>query len=301
VPVREHAPVSLRIVVISTVQPLLERFVPFLRELGYEPVAILTARRTDDAPPRTSGEPELSDATAPDGIDLLFASTKHAIEPLLRAYTPDIALCWGFPWKVPHSALEVPRYGSANLHPALLPRHRGPMPFAWALREGESHFGVTWHRMDAELDTGPILAQTTVPIDDADTTIREIGPKIATAAFGLLPGVLERMVAGDPGDPQSADGVSWAGYFDDDYAQVDFAQPARAIHNQVRAWNLTFGMSQLVAPVAELDGGRVRLIRTSLTDPGGDARRIECSDGPLWVVESETIPTDAENVRRSSS
>jgi methionyl-tRNA formyltransferase len=293
--------VGLRVVVISTVQPLLEHFVPVLRGLGHEPVAIVSARRPASAPPRISGEPELTDATAPAGVDLLFPSTKQAIELLLRAYVPDVALCWGYPWKIPFTALDVPRFGSANQHPALLPRHRGPLPLSWAFREGDSHFGVTWHRMDAELDTGPILAQTTVPIEDTDTTIWEIGPKLAGAAFELLPGVLERMIAGDPGDPQSTEGASWAGYFGEDYAHVDLTQPARAVHNQVRAWNLTFGMTRLVAPVAELDGSPVRLIRTSLTDPGDGARRVDCGDGPLWILESEPVPTDAENVRRSGS
>ena len=77
-------------------------------------------------------------------------------------------LCAGFPWKLPQEALDVARLGSVNEHPALLPRHRGPIPLAWALRDNDGQFGVTWHRMDAELDTGPILAQTTIPIEDDD-------------------------------------------------------------------------------------------------------------------------------------
>jgi hypothetical protein len=55
------------------------------------------------------------------------------------------------------------------------------------------------------------------------------------------------------------------------------------------AWQLTFNMSGIVAPVAELDGQSVRLVRTSLTDPGDGARRVEAGDGALWIVESEPI------------
>ena len=50
-------------------------------------------------------------------------------------------LCWGFPWKIPQAALDVPRLGSVNMHPALLPRHRGPIPLAWALRDGDPVWG----------------------------------------------------------------------------------------------------------------------------------------------------------------
>jgi Formyl transferase, C-terminal domain. len=74
-----------------------------------------------------------------------------------------------------------------------------------------------------------------------------------------------------------------------DRATVDWSWPARRIHDQVRAWAFTFGLSPVVGPVGELDGGRVRLVRTSLVDPGGGARQVECGDGPLWVLDAEPI------------
>jgi methionyl-tRNA formyltransferase len=109
------------------------------------------------------------------------------------------------------------------------------------------------------------------------------------AAIALLDDVLARLVAGDPGTPQDDTQATWAGHFEEDYAAVDWSQPARAVHNQVRSWHLTFGMSDIVAPVADLDGESVRLIRTSLTDPGEGGRRVECGDGPIWVLESERV------------
>ena len=181
------------------------------------------------------------------------------------------------------------RLGSVNQHPAKLPRHRGPIPMAWALREGDGEFGVTWHRMDAELDTSRILAQTTVPIEDDDVTIEQIGPKLTKAMLGLLPRVFERLEAGDPGDPQTEEGATSAGHFGEDYASVDWSQPARKIHDQVRAWWLTFGMSEAKGPIAELDGERVKLVRTSLTDPGGGAQAVQCGEGKLWIVEVRAL------------
>jgi methionyl-tRNA formyltransferase len=274
-----------RIVVLSMVLPVVEPLVAHLRELGHEPVAWLHPRRPPERPPPPWGE--VTSATAPAGLSLIFARDKWAVEPLLRGLEPDLLLCWGFPWKLPQAALDVARLGSINQHPGLLPRHRGPVPLAWALRDGDGEFGITWHRMDSELDTGPILAQTTVPIADEDCTIEQIGPKLFQAAVGLLPRVFERLAAGDPGDPQSAEGATWAAQFGEDYAQVDWTQPARRIHDQVRAWALTFGQPPVPGPIAQLDGERVKLLRTSLTDPGGGARSVECSDGPLWVVEFE--------------
>jgi methionyl-tRNA formyltransferase len=285
---REHAGVGLRIVVVSTVSPIVAALVPRLAELGHGAVALLAARRDPDRPSPDAAA--LSDANAPAGIDLVYAHDRNAVERLLRAYEPDLMICWAFPWKLPGEALSVPALGSINQHPGLLPRYRGPVPFAWALRNGDSHLGLTWHRMDAELDTGPILAQTTVPIEDSDQTILDIGPRTIAAALDLLPGVLDQVLAGEPGEPQDDSRATWAGHFEDDeYARVDWSHSARAIHNQVRAWHLTFGMSGLIAPVAELDGRRVRLVRTSLTDPGDGVRQVETGDGPLWIVESEQV------------
>ena len=112
--------------------------------------------------------------------------------------------------------------------------------------------------MDAELDTGNLLVQGTVPIEDDDVDIATFGAKLRAGAVDLLPRALERVAAGDPGDPQPAEGATWAGHFeDDDYVRIDWSDPARAIHNQVRAWQLTFGLSGLRAPIAELDGEEV--------------------------------------------
>jgi len=276
-------------VVICGVKPLADPLVEKLRKLGHDPVALLTPRRRPDAPPRPAFL-DLTDASAPPGLDLLLPRDKFSVEPLVRAYEPDLVVCWGFPWKIPLAALEAPRRGSINMHPGMLPRHRGPVPLAWALRDGDKEWGTTWHYMDAELDTGNLLAQGSVPIEDDDADIAAFGQKLTASAIGLLPRALERVLAGDPGDVQPEEGVTWAGHFeDDDYARIDWSHPARAIHNQVRAWHLTFGLSGLRAPVVGIDGEDVVVLQTRLTDPGEGARRVECGDGPIWVVATEPV------------
>jgi methionyl-tRNA formyltransferase len=196
-------------------------------------------------------------------------------------------LCFGFPWKIPQEALDVPRYGMVNQHPAPLPRHRGPIPMSWALREGDSEYFITWHRMDAELDTGAILAQTSIPILDEETTIFETGPRVLEATLGLLPQVFERLAAGDPGDPQATEGASWAGFFEEDYATIDWSRTSREIHNQVRAWAFAFQAEHLDGPFAEIDGERVKVTRTLLTDPGDGSPSHETGDGQIWILETE--------------
>lgn len=282
----------MRIVLLTTVAQVAQHYVAALCDLGHEPVAVVAARHRPEelTETRRAHLHELVES-APAGLDVLLPASKHPLERLFRAYEPDLVVCTGYPWKVTAEALAVPRLGAINCHPSLLPRHRGPIPFAWTLREGDPEWGITWHRMDAELDTGPILAHTTYPVLDDECTIEEIGPRSGAAALSLLPRVLARVEAGDPGEPQTAQGATWAGYFGADYATVDWVRPAREVHDQVRAWALTFGMSEVAGPFAELDGRRVRLLRTSLAERDDAVARVECGDGPLWIVAYEPADT----------
>jgi methionyl-tRNA formyltransferase len=282
--------VGQRIGIISNVLPVVEPLVDTLRELGHEPVTWLMGRRPRDRELPLPPWGDITDRNSPEGVNLVFARSKEDVAPLFRGLDLDVVLCWGFNWKLPREALDVPRLGSVNNHPALLPRHRGPYPFAWTFREDDKEFGSTWHRMDAEFDTGPILAQSSVPLEDTDCWVEDFGPKILQNSFAMLPRVFERLEACDPGDPQPTEGVSWAGPFEQDYATVDWSQSAREIHNQVRAWRHLFGAGEIEGPFAELDGERLKLLRTSLTDPGDGARRVECGDGQIWVVEFEPAP-----------
>jgi methionyl-tRNA formyltransferase len=280
-------PKGWRVVLIAVVLPIAEPMIEAIREMGHDVVAWLMPRRPQlkDMPPPPWGE--ITDKTAPEGVNLLLARDKADLAPLLRGLEPDVVLCFGFSWKIPQEALEVPRYGIVNQHPAPLPRFRGPIPMSWAFRAGDDELFVTWHRMDAELDTGPILAQTSVPIRDEDETIWDIGPRVLEATIGLLPRVFERLAAGDPGEPQATEGASWAGYFEEDYAEIDWTKTRREIHNQVRAWHLAFDGGPVKGPFGEVDGKRVKVNRTSLSDPGEGSQAIDVADGKLWILESE--------------
>ena len=101
-----------------------------------------------------------------------------------------------------------------------LPRYRGPSPVSWAIRNGESEIGFTFHYMDAELDTGNILAQERIPLGD-EHGWEELTPKLATAVGNILPGVLERVASGDAGDPQDESAASYFGLFEPEYAWID--------------------------------------------------------------------------------
>jgi methionyl-tRNA formyltransferase len=270
----------LRVVLISEVGPAVEGLSALLRGLGHEPVALLCVRRDAE---RYSGLDELLRAAPPE-LDVVMPAARDRIAPLLRLFDPDVAMCLGFPWKIPPDALAVPRHGIVNGHPSLLPRYRGPSPVSWAIRNGEDEVGFTFHYMDAELDTGNILGQARITLDD-EHGWDELTPKIADAVGGILPGVLERVERGEPGEPQDESRATYRGQFEPEFAWIDLTRSRSEVARQVRAWRFQPMSVEPRGALAELDGETVRVLRVSTER--GEGTPMECGDGTLWIVESE--------------
>lgn len=283
---------SWRIVLVSQYVPALLGLDSIARAAGHRPVAHLCVRsrreRGELVEPFRGLFLDLVQGTPPD-LDLLAPCEKARIAPLVRAYEADLLLCLGFPWLLPPEAIAAPRLGAVNVHPSLLPRYRGPFPVAWAVRNGESEIGITVHRMDERFDTGGILAQARVPLgeDDGDA---EIFGGFAAVLQEILPSAFERVAAGDPGDPQDESEATWAGWPEPEFVRIDWNRSAREIHNQVRSWRLMPPMEERGA-LTELGGELVRVLRTRLRP--GEGRKMQCSDGPIWILQTESAETEA--------
>jgi methionyl-tRNA formyltransferase len=276
---------SLRVVIVTRITPVLAGFDAVVRAAGHEPVAFLTMRNVDGRYGPISQTDELVMGAAAE-LDVLLPARRETIALLLASVQPDLAACMGFPWKIPPDALAVPRLGWLNGHPSLLPRHRGPLPVAWAIRDGDKEIGITFHRMDADLDTGPILAQRRYPLGEPEP------PEVFYGHFGQVIGetlaqALERLAAGEEGEAQE-EGGTYETFFTEDDVWLDLSRPALEVHRLVWAW--LHGMSR-VGPrgaLVELDGAPVRVLTTSLEEVA-KARRLECADAPLWLVETEEL------------
>jgi methionyl-tRNA formyltransferase len=274
----------MRVVLITVLPVVAQGYGQIIRALGHEAVAVIVPRRrVPGAPPTPFAAEHVADD--PPELDVLFAATKHSIAGLLRTYEPDLALCTGFPWLIPAEAIAVPKHGIVNGHPSLLPRYRGPFPIAWAIRNGEKEIGLSYHLMDAQFDTGNVLAQKPIPLaeDETEETLFRQFPDLTAE---LLPIVFDRLARGDRGEPQ--EGGEYQSQFEDDYRFVDPTQTAEEVHRQTRAWSFVPPILPEMGPIFERSGTRVRLLRTSLTEVAG-ADRIDCADGPLWIVETARV------------
>lgn len=219
-------------------------------------------------------------------IRLEDAPDDATLRGALAALEPDVALCNGWGFRISPATIAVPRHGIVNGHPSKLPRWRGPNPFGWTLRANDPELGFTWHRMDADFDTGGILAQGAVPLR-GDETLDELRGLLVPLAASLLPRALERAEADDPGDPQPEEGATYAPVFDDAFAEIDFTRPRREVFDQIRCW-FSPTRSGLLGPLTTLDGARVRVLEASL-DTEGVGALVECADGPIRIVRTEPV------------
>ena len=276
-----------RVVIVTRVLPVALGFYAALREAGHEPVALLTIR---DAGGRY-GNFDIGGMLGelPADLSVLMPARRSAIAPLLASTEPDLVVCMGFPWKVPPDALAVPTHGWINGHPSLLPLHRGPIPVSWAIRQGDEEIGITFHRMDAELDTGAILAQKTMELGDY-VEPEAFYPRMGVVVIETLREALDKLAGGEPGTVQEGEG-SYETFFTDDDAMLDFSRPAAELHRLVWAWRYSIPGEKLHGALAEIDGETVRVLESSLSEVEG-AKRVECADGPLWLVKTEPAPAE---------
>lgn len=292
-------PSSWRVALLTVSPSVAYHFTRFLRARGHEVVALVTsAGGRGPRPQNPAGWADLSRLleAAPPSLDVVIVGERSHLTPLLAGLRPDLILCCFFPWRIPPEALALARLGAVNGHPSLLPRFRGPNPMGWALRSDDRVMGMSFHRMDAHFDTGPLLDQGRVPIEDSDTE-EALMDKVMETTLMMLPQVLERVGWEDAGEPQPAEGVLPAPFFEPAYREVDWHQPARAVHLQVRACRFGAWHDKESDARATLEGRRVRLQRTRLADEGGTraepgtvlAREggevlVQCGDAPLWVL-----------------
>jgi methionyl-tRNA formyltransferase len=229
------------------------------------------------------------------GVDVIVSNHPERWDAMLAPLRPDLIISGSFPWRIPAGVLDLPRLGAINVHPALLPKYRGPNPIRWALRNGDTTLGMTVHRTTADFDAGAILAQSSISIAENESGAAILA-RLGALAPQLIQQALERIARGEVGDPQDDALASYAGAFDDEWGEIDWSQSARTVHNHVRAWNVFRDRSN--GAWARIDGKVVRVVQTRLLPepepssavPGTVLDRneerlvVQCGDGPLEIT-----------------
>ncbi len=179
----------------------------------------------------------------------------------LRTLQPDLIVVAAYGQILPQSLLDIPRLGCLNVHTSLLPKYRGAAPIQWAILDGDAETGVTIMKMDAGLDTGPMLSTVKtaiIPEDNAQT----LHDRLAALGGELLVKTIPDYAAGKISPiPQPAEGASYARKISKEDGQIDWAQPARVLWNRVR------GFTPWPGAFTHLnDAGKPRLLKIWLAE-----------------------------------
>jgi len=254
---------------------------------------------------RTSASPVAVRAEAA-GVDVLkpqrFADP--GLLDRLRDLAPDCCPVVAYGTLVPPAALTVPTRGWVNLHFSLLPAWRGAAPVQHAVLHGDEVTGASVFALEEGLDTGPVYGVMTEAVRPRDTSGDLLG-RLATAGAGLLVATLDGLERDElVGEPQPADGVSYAPKLTVESARVDWARPAFHVDRQVRActpapgaWTtvqgerLGLGPVELLEADSDLAAGQVRVGRHEVLVGCGDGQAARL--GEVRPAGKRPMPADA--------
>jgi len=212
----------------------------------------------------------------------------QARQPIAEAGA-DLMVVAAYGLILPQAVLDMPRLGCVNIHASLLPRWRGAAPIHRAIEAGDEVTGITLMRMEAGLDTGPMLARVVLPIRPDDTTgslhdrLAELGGQ---EIVRLLPQLAAGQTTARAQDPAL---VTYAAKIGKEEARIDWSLDAGIVARRIRAFDPFPGANVL------LDGEPLKIWRAvpveasgqpgSVLETGLDSITVACGSGALKIFE----------------
>ncbi len=241
-------------------------------------------------PPRPAGRGQaLRPAPVHLAAEALGLPVRHPVslrDPQVQAgfgaLGADVAVVVAYGLILPQTVLDAPGQGCLNIHASLLPRWRGAAPIHRAILAGDAETGVCIMRMEAGLDTGPVLLRAATPIGAEETTaglhdrLAQMGADLIVTALDRLPGLVAV--------PQPAEGVSYADKIQKAEARIDWAAPAAVVDRQIR------GLSPFPGAWCDVAGERVKFLRCRLAQGQGAPGQvlggltIACGEGAVEIT-----------------
>jgi methionyl-tRNA formyltransferase len=210
----------------------------------------------------------------------------------LRSFQADLGVVAAYGKILPQPLLDVPRLGFVNVHASLLPRWRGAAPVHRAILAGDDETGVTIMRVVLALDAGPMLSRAETPIGP-DETSTLLEARLAELGGRLLVETIDQFVRGPlTAEAQDEHAATYAAKLERRDGIVDWARPARSVHNQIR------GLHPWPLAAAHLGGRRLLLRRSTvataafpavgpgtIVDLTDEAITVACAPGHVRLVE----------------
>jgi methionyl-tRNA formyltransferase len=229
------------------------------------------------------------------GRDRVFVKpslTSEATLARVRAAAPDLVVSWFWTTRIPMALVETAKHGGFGVHPSLLPRHRGPDPYFWAIDMGDRETGVTAHRLAAEYDTGPMLGHRVLPIEPT-WNAWTLAKKLDRPSLALMRDVARAFASGTaPAEtPQDDARATAAPEPDEGMLELRWTWPTERIVRRVRAagpWPgavTEVGDEELVLARVEPVSEYPRALATGESAVVDGTAIVRTSDGAVALVE----------------
>lgn len=218
-------------------------------------------------------------------------SLNQSVVDFIRNLTPDLIVVAGYTKILPEIILRVPKIGNINVHPSLLPQYRGPAPTFWQLLNGEKKSGITVHYLDKEIDTGDIILQRTIDIDDIDTNgtlflkVMKFGADVIIDALKAIEKDNVSLIK------QSSCNASYAPAYSKKDTRIEWSKTAVQINNLIRASNPWPGAYSKLNGIeitvwkAEIIDKHLSMRPGEIVDIGSDYIEIQAGKGIVRVKE----------------
>lgn len=150
---------------------------------------------------------------------------------------PDLGIIAAYGQILPKGILDIPQYGFINVHPSLLPKYRGPSPIQAAILNGDENTGVTIMRISEKMDSGPILSQKEMEINQGETFL-SLHAKLAKVGSELLLNILPKLSKGQAYfENQEENKATYTKILKREDGKIDWQLPAKNIERQIRAFD----------------------------------------------------------------
>lgn len=224
------------------------------------------------------------------------SGAEPAILAAVGACRADAIVSTNWRTTAPMDLLDLAKLGALNVHDALLPKYSGFGAVNWAIRNGEDRTGVTVHMMEAELDSGPVIAQTVVPIHDEDTATA-VTERVTDQYVPTILLALRRLENGDRGQPQDVAQRTFYHKIGLEDVEIDWRAGTRSVYNLIRSQSDPF-----INAWSWFENRRLRIKSARLPEttycgtPGRLLRRAEggvaIACGPVGKAESRGLILD---------
>lgn len=252
-----------------------------LGEEGHQVVGVVTQPDRPAGRGRGIAMSPVKQAALEQGIPVLQPERARGEEFLaqLRALEPELSVVVAYGQILRPEVLELPARGSVNIHASLLPELRGAAPIQWAVMRGYDTTGVTIMRMEAGLDSGPMLFRVEEPIR-ADESAAELAARLSEVGAEALIETLALMEDGSLAEePQDHSLATYAPKLDREAARIHWTLPAREVALRIRGLDDVPGAW---TPLGER--GQVKLFRPSVEEGSGEPGVVLDADPQAGIL-----------------